>query len=109
MTTRNEQNDLRLLADAFFQNLEYSDWAEYGSVGVDCKRPFGNSDVEADILEIVGWSPLGQEDGEDFYSDEQRDYARDLYCEKLVPYLRKSWFGPDNGQKGLHDTSSNLS
>lgn len=99
MTTRNEQNDLHLLADAFFLNLEYSDWCEYGSVGVDCKRPFGDSDVEADILEIVGWNPLGQKDGEGFYSDEQRDYARDLYCEKLVPYLRNSWFSPDSGQK----------
>ena len=28
---------------------------EYGAPAVDCKRPYGNSDVAADIYEILGW------------------------------------------------------
>ena len=28
---------------------------EYGAPAVNCKRPYGNSDVEGDIAEILGW------------------------------------------------------
>jgi len=47
---RNLQSDLKLLADAFYDNLCYDDSCEYGSIGVDCKRPFGNSFVCCYIL-----------------------------------------------------------
>lgn len=57
---RNEAEDLKILATAFFKELFISD-CEYGAIGIDCKRPFGNSDVEGDILE------------------------------KLIPYLREQW------------------
>jgi hypothetical protein len=45
--------DMHKLAVAFFANLG-RDNCEYGAIGVNCKRPFGNSDVEGDILEIIG-------------------------------------------------------
>lgn len=37
----------------------YVDWedCEYGAPAIDCKRPYGNSDVEGDICEILGWGP----------------------------------------------------
>jgi len=82
-----EDDDLAVLAEAFIENLTYDPSCEYGSIGTDPKRPFGNSDVEGDILELIGADP---EDGES-YSDEQREYAASLYKEKLVPYLQKRW------------------
>jgi hypothetical protein len=85
---RDEQKDLKILAKAFFDNLEYDPNCEYGSIGVDCKRPFGNSDVEDDILEMVGCEPEDIECGDKVWSKAQRQYAESLYCEKLVPYLK---------------------
>lgn len=34
----------------------YVDWddCEYGAPAIDCKRPYGNSDVIQDIMEIIG-------------------------------------------------------
>ena len=81
--------DLSKLADAFFDNLEI-DNCEYGGIGLDSKRPFGNSSVECDMLEIIGIKAeircpnCGYE-----YSQEQYDYVRDLYHEKLIPFLRE--------------------
>lgn len=89
---RNEQEDLKKLAKAFYENLEYSDGCEYGSVGTDCKRPFGNSDVEGDILELIEWEPEGDDGEDECYSSKQRDYARKLYTEKLAPYLKEQYF-----------------
>lgn len=76
---------LMKLADAFFYNLQI-DQCEFGGIGVDCKRPFGNSDAEADILEIIGQTPDGDE-----WSQEQREYARLLYHDDLIPFLRRRW------------------
>ena len=35
---------------------------EYGAAEIDCKRPYGNGDVERDIARILGW-PV-DEDGD---------------------------------------------
>ena len=82
---RNEQADLSKLANAFFQNLE-RDNCEYGGWGLDDKRPFGNSDVATDILEIIGWDPVA----DDYYSETQQEYAHSLY-DKLADYLKDTW------------------
>lgn len=87
---RDIENDLKILADAFFNSLSISD-CEYGAIGLDCKRPFGNSDVDRDILEMIGAKPDGADGYDDEFSDEQRDYARSLYHVKLIPFLRKKW------------------
>lgn len=87
MKKRNEENDLKKLAKEFFKNLVFDDSCEFGSVGLDCKRPFGNSSVEADILGIIGDKPQGEDED---WTSEQYDYARTLYGEKLIPYLRKT-------------------
>lgn len=87
---RNEQADLEILAQAFFDNLQI-DNCEYGGIGVDSKRPFGNSDVEGDILEMIDCEPQG-DDGEDAcWSSDQREYASRLYREYLIPYLQAEW------------------
>lgn len=53
---RNEEQDLMVLAGAFFRELTISN-CEYGAIGLDCKRPFGNSDVEGDMLELLECEP----------------------------------------------------
>lgn len=80
--------DLFVLATAFFENLEYDGSCEFGSIGVDCKRPFGNSWVENDILEMIG-EESGEDNGD--WSEEQLEYARRLYQEALIPYLKDMW------------------
>lgn len=85
--SRDEQADLKILAAAFFDNLEFNDDFENGSVGVNYKRPFGNSDVGGDILELLNCEP--EIDGD--WSDAQLDYAMTLYRTKLVPYLKATY------------------
>lgn len=87
--------DMAKLATAFFDNLQRDD-CEYGAIGVDCKRPFGNSDVEGDILELLDAKPEGEEDGGKAWSQEQREYAAELYG-NLIPYLQKK-----HGSKAKH-------
>jgi hypothetical protein len=81
-----DAKDMEKLATAFFDNLQL-DNNEYGGIGVDCKRPFGNSDVEGDILEIIGARPEGEERS---WSENQRAYAAALYrC--LIPHLKRKY------------------
>jgi hypothetical protein len=54
------------------------DEMEYGAPAIDGKRPYGNSDVEADIAEILGW-PEPDEDGE--MPDGQRERAERIHAE----------------------------
>lgn len=89
---RNINEDLRKLAVAFFNELEFLDPYNVGSPMLDCKRPFGNSGYEADILEIIDWEPEDTEEGDEdnkVYSSGQYEYARNLYTEKLTPFLKK--------------------
>ena len=91
MKKRNVTKDLQKLAGAFYENMNFFDGIENGYIGVDCKRPFGDSNYECDILEIIGWDGE-QDDGYRIsYTQEQLDYARELYREKLVPYLKEEW------------------
>lgn len=87
---RNEDDDLKILADAFYAELTMLDW-EYGGIGLDPKRPFGNSDVEDDMLELLDWDQEGDDGDGPCYSSAQIDYVSGLYKEKLIPYLRKCW------------------
>jgi hypothetical protein len=86
-----ETKDLAKLAEVFFQNLAFDPSCEYGSVGLDSKRPFGNSDVDADILEIIEAKPEGDDGDGPCWSSEQREYASTLYQERLIPYLQERW------------------
>lgn len=90
MKERNKSVDTHTLAGVFFESLQIDD-CEYGGIGLDSKRPFGNSDVDADILEIIGAVPEDDDGDDKCWSSEQRDYARSLYHEELIPYLREVW------------------
>lgn len=87
---RDKQQDLKRLADAFFAELCMLEW-EYGGIGLDPKRPFGNSDVEGDMLELLDWEQEGDDGDGPCYSSEQREYVSGLYRDDLIPYLRKRW------------------
>jgi len=54
---------------------------EFGAPAIDCKRPYGNSDVTNDIAEILGWEQFEDEDGEMHLSREQGELARRLHKE----------------------------
>lgn len=88
--TREIERDLAKLANAFFEELKISN-CEFGAIGVDCKRPFGNSNVEGDILDIIGWEMEGDDGYDTCHSSEQRAYAYELYHEKLIPFLQNEW------------------
>lgn len=82
-----KREDMEKLERAFFKNLQRND-CEYGGIGLDDKRPFGNSFVAGDILEIIG----EQKDDVDGWTEEQLDYADWLY-DKLIPWLQKKYLG----------------
>lgn len=84
----NKQHHLNLLAIAFCDNVEHQNDCEYGSIGLDCKRPFGNSYAQGDILEICQIEPEGVEDGDKVYTEEQNQYADELY-QSLPQYFRE--------------------
>jgi len=86
------ESDLKKLANAFFKNLQI-DNAEFGAIGLDPKRPFGNSYVEGDILKIIGHEPIYKDE----WSREQEEYARTLYYKHLIPYLCSQWQALNNG------------
>lgn len=80
---RNRQEDLQKLAFAFL-NLLMSD----GYLNLDNKRPFGNSDVDQDVLKIIGCKLEPDAEDNMCYSEEQYDYARKLFYHELVPFLK---------------------
>jgi hypothetical protein len=55
---------------------------EFGAPEVDPKRPYGNSFVEGDVADILGWERLGEEEG--FLSPEQEREAQRLHRETLT-------------------------
>lgn len=83
-----KQRHLELLVDAFWANLKFNDGSYYGRVGLNEKRPFGNSNVMDDICDIIGLVPHF-EDGA--YSSDQLNYAGKLYREDLIPYLKSKY------------------
>ncbi len=53
------------------QNMYVSwDACEYGAPAIDPKRPYGNSFVEGDIAEILGWD-MPDEDDDNWNEDEE--------------------------------------
>ena len=92
---RDRDADMLKLELAFFDNLE-RDNCEYGAIGVDCKRPFGNSDVEGDILEIIEWEAEGDDGDSECYASWQREYASELY-DGLIEWLQAK-YGTGSGK-----------
>lgn len=95
------------------QNM-YVSWedCEYGAPSIDCKRPYGNSDVEFDIAETLGWN-VDDEEGLTQYQSEKafklhketqialqivlctKSFKAGIY-EKEDEYCNRSWFLKNN-------------
>jgi hypothetical protein len=88
MKTRNLAADVDLIAAAVIENLQITTW-EYGGIGVDPKRPFGNSDVEGDMLELLGCEMAGDDGFEPCWSSEQKEYVRDIYHNRVIPRIQE--------------------
>lgn len=56
------------------------DSGEYGAPSIDCKRPYGNSYVEGDIADILGWQ-YKEEEG---LSEEQLYDADKIHNETKI-------------------------
>lgn len=69
------RNHLKLLKKMY---VEWYD-AEYGAPCIDPKRPYGNSNVEKDIAEILKWKLLKNTEGEEYLSKEQYKLAYKLH------------------------------
>lgn len=61
----------------------------FGGLGMDQKRPFGNSAVANDVCELIGLTPKEKEGPFYIFSEEQLQYAATLYSKELTPFLKK--------------------
>lgn len=84
------KEDMEKLEREFFVNLQRGN-CEYGGIGLDDKRPFGNSDVEGDILEIIEATPDGDDGYGACFSSKQRAYAAAMY-DGLITWLQSKYF-----------------
>lgn len=88
------------------------DWddCEYGAPSINCKRPYGNSDVEDDIAEIIKmpkknnydtneemWNDEAQEKLQDIHKETQIALQIILHCQsfKLGTYRKKEEYGQE--------------
>jgi hypothetical protein len=74
----------------FFNNVELHEGCYHGYIGTDAKRPFGNQDVEDDILEIIGATMEGDDGDGPCWSSKQRKYAMELFT-ALPDHLRNKY------------------
>lgn len=79
-------------------------YCEYGAPEINPKRPYGNSDVEGDVAEILGWIPEDDDDGYPILSEKQQEAAWKIHRETdqaLEVILNAKSFEP-----GLYKTSN---
>jgi hypothetical protein len=55
-----------------------------GSPCIDDYRPYGNSDVVGDIIDVLGWEPVLTKGSKRIFSDEQERYAVQLHMETVT-------------------------
>lgn len=75
------QDHLKLLKS---MNVDWNG-CEYGAPEIDCKRPYGNSNVEDDIAEIIKFPKKGNYDyGEEDWKDEAKEKLYFLHREMQI-------------------------
>ncbi len=86
------EDHVKLLGNAY---IRWED-CEYGAPAMDFKRPYGNSDVEIDVANILGWEPEGDDGYEKCFSSDQRDAARSIHLEmeQVLQIVVKTWVAP---------------
>lgn len=80
-------SDTTMITSEHLKLAESLQWrwedAEYGAPAVDPKRPYGNSDVERDIAEALGWVLVDTRDGEEL-TRAQAKRAAELHTDLLT-------------------------
>lgn len=71
-----KQDTLKLLKQA----VVTWEHCEFGAPTIDCKRPYGNSDVHTDIAEILVIKAFVDHNGEHHFSGEQVDYMDKVHA-----------------------------
>lgn len=87
---------LKLLSEMYVSWYDF----EYGAPSIDCKRPYGNSDVVGDIAKALEWdsSFLFENKDEYSYSKEAESMARKIHLEmKKVLQILIDNFGIETG------------
>jgi hypothetical protein len=95
-----KEEHLKLLRAAYVS----WDGGEFGAPAIDCKRPYGNSDVYTDIAEILGIELRPDDNGE--ISEKQRIELRRLHEETQVALqivLATGQFAGGNYEAGEYD------
>ena len=64
-------------------NVNYSGHGEWGYVGLDCKRPFGNGDLVGDMATILGVDPVAPDDEEEHWPPGTSDKMVKMFKEEL--------------------------
>lgn len=75
-----KEEHIKLLGESY---VGWNDYAYEGAPGLGCKRPFGNSDIERDILEITQpekYQSMTEEEWEDWEDAEHPEFWK-LYHE----------------------------
>lgn len=85
--SRNRDEDLRIIATALLESASHSDMSNYF---IDLKRPLGNSQIDIDVLELLGIEPSMQTREGAFYTPTEKEYAWSLF--KDIPkWIYKTW------------------
>ena len=63
--------------------MSYSGYCEWGHVGLDCKRPFGNGDLVGDMAKILGIEPGPTDDGEEHWPPGTHDKMVRMFEDEL--------------------------
>jgi UPF0288 family protein (methanogenesis marker protein 3) len=74
------EEHLKLLRNMFVR----WDNCEFGAPAIDCKKPYGNSDVYEDIAKILGIKGFEDSEGDISFSKEQVDLMNILHKESKV-------------------------
>lgn len=72
---------------------------EYGAPAVDCKRPYGNSDVVSDICDILGWVV-----GDDGPTEAQSRAARRIHEQTL--FVLMAFVATESWGEGLFEVAT---
>ena len=76
-----KQEHLDLLKEVF---IDWQD-CEFGAPAIDCKRPYGNSDVFDDIAEIINLKKKNNYDyEEETWNEEAMNYMEDLHKQTRI-------------------------
>ncbi len=74
MPPRNREADLLRIATSWLQSVSFTGFG-------DEKRPLGSTNLDLDILELLHIEPSVQTREGAFYSEQEKEYALDLFKE----------------------------